>query len=86
MTTLEQDQETRSRLRLEQDFLIMLLADMSHFDENLPLTEGAPCVRQMRQFVFPEWEGTIMQSLRTWAKEHRVSVPDFNHLVKVCAQ
>ncbi len=77
------EMNTRARLRLEQNFLIMLLSDMSHFSEDLPLTEGAPTVRQMREFVYPEWEGVIMQSLRTWAKEHRVGVPNFDHLVEL---
>jgi len=82
MTTEEQ---IRTRLRLEQDFLIMLVADMSHFDENLPLTEGAPTCKQMRQYVYPEWESTILQSINTWAKEHRVGVPNFDRLAEVVA-
>ena len=72
--------DARAEMRLMQDFLLMLCANQG-FDENLRLAENCPIkLKQLRQYIYPEWRGLIEQHIMELAKEQRIGVPDFRHL------
>lgn len=75
----------RRRLRLKQDFLVML-AEMGKFPENLHITDhpGAPTLAKIREFVYPEWEHSVDAKIRELAaaQSPKVGVPDFDALAR----
>lgn len=73
-----------TRLRMKQDFLIMLSVDMGGFPESFRITDhaGAPTIRQIREFVYPDWEHTVDSKIRELAASYspKVGVPNFDNL------
>lgn len=82
--TMQLTDKDRLRLRLKQDFLLMLVVDMSGKPEDLPIDEAGPTLAALRRFVFPEWEGRVNALLSHWAGEQRpvVTVPNWEKLVQ----
>lgn len=73
----------RTRLRLTQDFLLMLAVDMQQLPETLRVAENCPVtLAQLRGLVFPEWEGLLLQQVHALAAELHVGVPDFQQLAE----
>ena len=73
----------RARLRVKQDFLLMLVVDMGNTPETLRLAEGGPTLADVRRFVYPEWEGRVDMLLSAWAEEFRVGLPDWGHVTNL---
>jgi hypothetical protein len=48
----------RSKLRSKQNKLLALI-DRRNIDESARLDHGAPCVADLRQCIYPEWEHLI---------------------------
>lgn len=48
----------RSRLRKKQNQLIKL-AEAAGYNDSIAIDEGGPTIGQMREIIYPEWEGTI---------------------------
>jgi hypothetical protein len=70
----------RARLRVKQDFLLMLVVDMGGMAEALHVTEGGPTLADMRRFVYPEWEGHVDRLVAYWAEEHHVGLPNWERV------
>lgn len=82
--TMQLTDKDRLRLRLKQDFLLMLVVDMSGKPEDIQIDEGGPTLAALRRFVFPEWEGRVNALLSHWAWEQRprVNLPNWEKLVQ----
>jgi uncharacterized short protein YbdD (DUF466 family) len=76
-------EQQRTRLRLKQDFLVML-AGMSNYEEYLRIDEKdtAPSIAQLRIAVYPDWEGIVDGHIQSMANRMspKVGVPDFAYL------
>lgn len=65
--------EVRNRLRQKQDKLIQLaekrqIPDYYQAHADFP---GSPTLGQMRQYIYPEWEGAIDAGLRALGSAER---------------
>lgn len=62
---LQKQTETWSRVRAKQDKLIALV-ERRHLCEDLQISSyyaGSPTVRQLRSYVWPEWENAIEDTI-----------------------
>ncbi len=71
-----------TRLRLIQDFLLML-TDMRNLPRSLHIAENSPIkLSMLTRAIYPEWESTMLTQIRDFAKDSRVGVPDFQQLAQ----
>lgn len=54
----------RARLRKKQNFLLKLIATRPAYTDDMRITEGGPTIGELREIIFPDWEGAINQSIR----------------------
>ena len=71
-----------TRLRLKQDFLLMLTVDNLGTAEHLAIDDGGPSLASLRPYIWPEWEYRIDQLIRFQAAEQHIGIPNW----ATCAQ
>jgi hypothetical protein len=73
---------TRTEIRLKQDFLRMLTVDMANQPESFHICENpsSPTLTQISKCIYPTWEYAVEQAISEWAVRFNVGVPDFTVL------